>query len=96
MPGRHLNDRERRLAAFWREPPRSFEQPLLKGITLRGPPSLRGICDIHAPFDYPITAICGKNGAGKSTILGLAAFSACRPSAWSGICLAGYSQQIRG
>ena len=83
MPGRHLSSRERRLAKFWREPPASFEEPLLKGITLRGPPSLRGIRDIHAPFDYPITAICGKNGAGKSTILGLAAFSARRPSAWS-------------
>lgn len=82
MPGRHLNDRERSLASFWREPPASFVQPLLKGVTLRGPPSLRGIRNIHAPFDYPITAICGKNGAGKSTILGLAAFSACRPSTW--------------
>ena len=83
MPGRHLSSRERKLATFWREPPAAFEQPLLKGITLLGPPSLRGIRDIHAPFDYPITAICGKNGVGKSTILGLAAFSACRPSAWS-------------
>ena len=83
MPGRHLSSRERSLAAFWRESPASFEQPLLKGITLLGPPSLRGIRNIHAPFDYPITAICGKNGAGKSTILGLAAFSARRPSVWS-------------
>ena len=82
MPGRHLNDRERSLASFWREPPSSFVQPLLKGVTLRGPPNLRGIRNIHAPFGYPITAICGKNGAGKSTILGLAAFSACRPSTW--------------
>ena len=83
MPGRHLSNRERGLAAFWHEPPASFEQPLLKGITVMGPPSLRGICDIHAPLDYPITAICGKNGAGKSTILGLAAFSAGRPTGWS-------------
>ena len=82
MPGRHLNSRERSLASFWREPPESFVQPLLKGVTLRGPPNLRGISNIHAPFDYPITAICGRNGAGKSTILGLAAFSARRPSAW--------------
>lgn len=83
MPGRHLSDREESLAAFWREPPASFGQPLLKGVTLRGPPSLRGIQDIYAPFEYPITAICGRNGSGKSTILGLAAFSACRPSTWS-------------
>ena len=83
MPGRHLSNREKSLAAFWREPPANFGQALLKGVTLKGPPSLRGIRDIHAPFDYPITAICGRNGAGKSTILGLAAFSACRPGTWS-------------
>ena len=83
MPGRHLSSRERSLASFWREPPESFAEPLLKGVSLQGPPSLRGIQNIHAPFDYPITAICGKNGAGKSTILGLSAFSARRPNAWS-------------
>ena len=82
MPGRHLNDDERRLAAFWEQPGASFPFPLLKGITLQGPPPLRGIRNIHAPFDYPITAICGRNGAGKSTLLGLAALSAARPAAW--------------
>ena len=82
MPGRHLNDTERRLGDFWREPSASFPHPLLKGITLQGPPSLRGIRNIHVPLDYPITAICGKNGAGKSTLLGLAAFSATRPANW--------------
>ena len=82
MPGRHLNDAERRLLAFWREPSAGFPHPLLKGITLKGPPPLRGIRNIHAPFDYPITAICGRNGAGKSTLLGLAALSAARPATW--------------
>ena len=82
MPGQHLNDAERRLLAFWREPGAGFPHPLLKGITLEGPPPLRGIRNIHAPFDYPITAICGRNGAGKSTLLGLAALSAARPPAW--------------
>lgn len=82
MPGRHLNDAERRLLEFWREPSASFPHPLLKGITLEGPPRLRGILSIHAPFDYPITAICGRNGAGKSTLLGLAALSAARPDGW--------------
>ena len=82
MPGRRLNDAERHLAAFWREPGAGFPEPLLKGITLQGPPPLRGIRNIHAPFDYPITAICGRNGAGKSTLLGLAALSAARPAAW--------------
>ena len=82
MPGRHLNDAERRLLKFWREPSASFPHPLLKGITLEGPPPLRGIQNIHVPFDYSITAICGRNGAGKSTLLGLAALSAARPAGW--------------
>ena len=82
MPGRHLNDDERRLLKFWREPSASFPHPLLKGITLEGPSPLRGIRNIHASFDYPITAICGRNGAGKSTLLGLAALSAARPDGW--------------
>lgn len=33
---------------------------------------LRGINSLDIHFDYPITAIAGKNGAGKSTILALA------------------------
>ena len=82
MPGRHLSNREQDLTHFWREPDPQFPQPLLKGVTLDGPPTLRGIQNIHAPFNYPITAICGKNGAGKSTVLALAAFSATRPGNW--------------
>lgn len=82
MPGRHLNDAERRLAEFWQNPPPSLGPPLLKGVSLQGPPSLRGIERIHVPFEYPITAISGRNGAGKSTILALTAFSACRPASW--------------
>ena len=82
MPGRRLSHAEERLLEFWREPSATFPHPLLKGITLEGPPPLRGIQNIHAPFDYPITAICGRNGAGKSTLLGLAALSAARPAGW--------------
>ena len=33
---------------------------------------LRGINSLDIRFEYPITAIAGKNGAGKSTILALA------------------------
>lgn len=33
---------------------------------------LRGLNALNISFDYPITAIAGKNGAGKSTILALA------------------------
>ena len=83
MPGRRLSHAERDLLEFWREPDATFPQPLLKGITLEGAPPLRGIENIHAPFDYPITAICGRNGVGKSTLLGLAALSAARPDGWS-------------
>jgi len=82
MPGRHLSHAEQSLLDFWREPSADFPHPLLKGITLEGPPPLRGIENIHAPLDYPITAICGRNGAGKSTLLGLAALSAARPDGW--------------
>ena len=34
--------------------------------------SLRGINSLNITFEYPITAIAGRNGAGKSTILALA------------------------
>jgi len=34
------------------------------------------------PFRYPITAICGKNGSGKSTVLALAALAHHSPSGW--------------
>jgi predicted ATPase len=34
---------------------------------------VRGLIDVKMDFHYPITVIAGKNGTGKSTILGLAA-----------------------
>ena len=83
MPGRRLSDEERRLVKFWNEPPVAFVTPLLKGVTIQGPPTLRGIERLRVTFDYPITAICGRNGVGKSTILALAAFSALRPKDWT-------------
>ena len=83
MPGRRLNNTERRLLDFWIEPPEKFEQPLLKAIAVEGPPAIRGIERLRIPFDYPITAVCGKNGAGKSTVLALAAFSSYRPWDWT-------------
>ena len=82
MPGRRLSDRENSLLRFWIEPPKNFGQPLLKGISIEGPPALRGIERVRVPFEYPITAISGKNGVGKSTILALAAFSSYRPTDW--------------
>ncbi len=83
MPGKSLNDDERRLVNFWSDPPQQFAQPLLKSIAVQGPPALRGVNSISVPFDYPITAICGRNGVGKSTLLALAAFSANKPADWS-------------
>ena len=82
MPGRHLSNVETRLLDFWREPPADFPQALLKGVTIEGPPSLRGISNLQVRFDYPLTAICGRNGVGKSSILAVAAFSAGRPVDW--------------
>ena len=83
MPGQNLSNKEKHLLKFWSDPPAIFEQPLLKGITVIGPPELRGIKHLHISFDYPITALCGRNGVGKSTILALAAFSSCRPWDWT-------------
>ena len=83
MPGRRLNDEEKSLLKFWREPPGNFDQPLLKAIAVEGPPALRGIEHLYISFDYPITAISGRNGVGKSTILALAAFSSYRPKNWT-------------
>lgn len=82
MPGLRLSTEEERLLAFWTDPPTDFRMPLLKGLTIKGPPALRGIERLRVPFDYPITAICGRNGVGKSTILALAAFSSRRPKDW--------------
>lgn len=45
---------------------------LLRGINLdKG--AIRGLRPFSMEFEYPITAIAGKNGSGKSTILALAA-----------------------
>ena len=83
MPGRRLSSEEKKLLKFWGAPSASFEMPLLKSLAIEGPPTLRGIERLRVPFDYPITAICGRNGVGKSTILALAAFSSHRPQGWS-------------
>lgn len=42
--------------------------------------ALRGLNALDIPFEYPITAIAGKNGAGKSTILALACCAFHAPS----------------
>lgn len=44
---------------------------LLRGVVLKTG-KLRGLNSLSIRFEYPITAIAGKNGAGKSTILAMA------------------------
>ncbi|WP_446751584.1 AAA family ATPase [Variovorax sp. S12S4] len=44
---------------------------ILRRILLRSG-VFRGLNSLDITFEYPITAIAGKNGAGKSTILALA------------------------
>ncbi len=48
-----------------------FTRATLKSIGVRG--KLRGLANLQVDFSYPITAIAGRNGSGKTTILALAA-----------------------
>jgi len=66
LPSR-LSHTQRRLLEGWLHQP---DRPGLSGLRLDG---LRGIQDLHVEFRYPIVAIAGKNGVGKSTILHTAA-----------------------
>lgn len=82
MPGRRLSHVERRLAEFWDNPPAGFHRPLLRQVRIEGGPGLRGISRLVVPIPYPLTVVCGRNGVGKSTVLGLAALSAKPPAPW--------------
>lgn len=82
MPGSRLSHLERRLATFWDSPPAQFDKPLLRQLRIDGGPGLRGIRSLVVPFGFPLTMICGRNGVGKSTVLGLAAHSARPPAGW--------------
>lgn len=82
MPGRRLSHDERRLLEFWQNPPPNFNRPLLRQLRIEGGPGLRGIRRIVVPIPYPFTAICGRNGVGKSTVLALAALSSRSTDAW--------------
>jgi len=48
-----------------------YSKSLLRGVDLITG-ELRGLTPLNIPITFPITAIAGKNGAGKSTILALA------------------------
>lgn len=76
MPGIHLNDTEKKLAKRWDCDGMSANT--LKGISIHGGGTqphaeLRGMSSLDIDFRYPVTVLCGKNGAGKTTILSLAA-----------------------
>jgi len=74
MPGNRLNDVERRLLERW-SLGTGYDFPLLESISVAGQHGLRGITELSLRFDYPVTAIAGRNGCGKSTILALAALA---------------------
>jgi predicted ATPase len=82
MPGTNLSRDEQKLLDLWQNPPKQLLRPSLRAIEVFGTPGLRGIESIRVPFRYPITAICGANGAGKSTILALAALAHHSPPNW--------------
>jgi AAA domain, putative AbiEii toxin, Type IV TA system len=60
---------------FWTNLPQNFPRALLRQVKVEADPGLRGIQSLGVPFNFPITAICGRNGVGKSTVLALAAIS---------------------
>ena len=68
----HLSKTEQRLQKMWEN---IKGIPLLTGISVEGEPGLRGINKIEIDFKYPVTVICGKNGCGKTTLLGLSALA---------------------
>lgn len=82
MPGRRLNDNERHLLQLWENPPPNIRRPFLRSIEIFGGTGLRGIDGLIVPFRYPVTAICGINGVGKSTVLALAALAHHTPQGW--------------
>src|SRR4051794_36556218 len=55
---------------------------MLRQLRIEGGPGLRGIRQLVAPIPFPFTAICGRNGVGKSTLLSLAAISSPSPAPW--------------
>ena len=84
MPGRRLSQQEQKLLSFWQNPPANFEGPLLRQMQIESAAGLRGIHNLLVPIPFPLTAICGRNGVGKSTVLALAALSAAPPRNWRG------------
>jgi len=74
MPGTSLSRDEQDLRRWWSTNP-THPFAVLKSISIKGTPGLRGIEELKLDFRYPITVICGRNGSGKSTLLALAALA---------------------
>jgi len=68
-----MNQIQGELARQWDQA--RFQYPTLRRIVINGTPGLRGMQDVQIDFDYPLVAVAGKNGSGKSTILALAALA---------------------
>lgn len=73
MPGTHLNDLERGLSKTWAS--NNMPKSSLLSIHINGEKAIRGLNDVEIEFKYPVTVICGRNGSGKTTILGLASLA---------------------
>ncbi len=88
MPGGSLNKTERQLVKWWERRQQvemndsrpAFPYPVLNSMSVDGDPGLRGIKHMQIHCEYPLTAICGCNGSGKSTMLALAALAFHSPS----------------
>ena len=66
---------------LWNNPPPNLARPFLESVAVSG--GLRGIAALLVPFRYPISALCGKNGVGKSTVLALVALAHHSPPGWN-------------
>jgi predicted ATPase len=82
MPGKKLSLDEKKLLAFWEMPLEKTFLTTLRSISIDSETGLRGITGLFVPFRYPVTAICGNNGAGKSTVLALCALAHHSPPDW--------------
>lgn len=71
MPGNRLNDTENALQKKWNS--NGNYSLALKSISVNGTPGIRGIQKLNLEFQYPLTAIAGRNGTGKTTLLAIAA-----------------------
>lgn len=82
MPGRNLSRNEEKLLRLWNNPPENVGFKQLRSVEVWSPSGIRGIQSLRLPFKYPIAAICGSNGAGKTTALSLAALAFHSPHGW--------------